>query len=103
MKRGLAYFPAGLVNRGQWHRQQGRIVHIVYTDQPNILRDAHSLSHEGMHKVPGDAVISADEGITFVAAVDYFENIQSPRQIRASRGRPLPWLPFMRPLSAMGN
>jgi transitional endoplasmic reticulum ATPase len=38
-----------------------------------------------------------------VAAVDYFENIQSPRQIRASRGRPLPRLPFMRPLSAIGN
>jgi transitional endoplasmic reticulum ATPase len=38
-----------------------------------------------------------------VAAVDYFENIQSPRQIRARRGGPLPRLPFMRPLSAIGN
>jgi hypothetical protein len=59
----ISDFAARLVYRGERHRQERRVVHIVDAHNPHIARNAHTLRQQGLHPVRRHAVVGADEGI----------------------------------------
>lgn len=63
-KGRFADIPAGLMNRGEWHRQERGIVHIVHADDTDFLWNLNSLRQKIMHQMSRYPVIRTDETFT---------------------------------------